>query len=140
MVACATKGNGEIIPALIPTRGYGYDPDLAPYTFDPNTGDVLTHTQTAGLLTGAPGGVRMVAGIGKPLADGSSIQSFDLGYPEFGYSTMNAAGTVLFAAYTSRGYGLFTSGATAPIAVARGGEPARYPGCGWWRTRSRASA
>jgi len=33
----ATKGNGEIIPALIPRRGYGYDPDLAPYAFDPTT-------------------------------------------------------------------------------------------------------
>src|SRR4030095_16314014 len=37
LIRYATKGNGEIIPALIPTRGYGYDSDLAPYAFDPNT-------------------------------------------------------------------------------------------------------
>ena len=36
LIRYATKGNGEIIPALIPTRGYGYDPDLVPYAFDPN--------------------------------------------------------------------------------------------------------
>jgi Bacterial extracellular solute-binding proteins, family 5 Middle len=28
LIRYATKGNGEIIPALIPIRGYGYDPDL----------------------------------------------------------------------------------------------------------------
>jgi peptide/nickel transport system substrate-binding protein len=37
LIRYATKGNGEIIPALIPLRGYGYDPDLAPYAFDPTT-------------------------------------------------------------------------------------------------------
>src|SRR4029453_18217733 len=37
LIRYATKGNGEIIPALIPIRGYGYDPDLAPYAFDPAT-------------------------------------------------------------------------------------------------------
>lgn len=31
----ATKGNGVIIPALIPAQGFGYDPTLAPYPFDP---------------------------------------------------------------------------------------------------------
>lgn len=31
----AAKGNGVIIPALVPMRGFGYDPDLAPYAFDP---------------------------------------------------------------------------------------------------------
>jgi mono/diheme cytochrome c family protein len=29
------KGNGVIIPALIPARAFGYDPALAPYAFDP---------------------------------------------------------------------------------------------------------
>jgi peptide/nickel transport system substrate-binding protein len=24
-----------VIPALVPFRGFGYDPDLAPYPFDP---------------------------------------------------------------------------------------------------------
>jgi peptide/nickel transport system substrate-binding protein len=37
LIRYATKGNGEIIPALIPIRGHGYDPDLAPYAFDPTT-------------------------------------------------------------------------------------------------------
>jgi peptide/nickel transport system substrate-binding protein len=31
----ATKGNGVIIPALVPVQAFGYDPDLAPYPFDP---------------------------------------------------------------------------------------------------------
>jgi peptide/nickel transport system substrate-binding protein len=31
----AAKGNGVIIPALVPAQGFGYDPDLAPYPFDP---------------------------------------------------------------------------------------------------------
>ena len=31
----ATKGNGVIIPALIPEAAFGYDPDLTPYPFDP---------------------------------------------------------------------------------------------------------
>jgi ABC-type transport system substrate-binding protein len=37
LIRYAAKGNGEIIPALIPVHGYGYDPDLVPYAFDPNT-------------------------------------------------------------------------------------------------------
>src|SRR5215471_16287321 len=35
LIRYATKGNGGIIPALVPVRGFGYDPDLAPYPFDP---------------------------------------------------------------------------------------------------------
>ena len=31
----AAKGNGVIIPALVPARGFGYDPTLTPYPFDP---------------------------------------------------------------------------------------------------------
>jgi len=30
------KGNGVIIPALVPERAFGYDPTLAPYPFDPD--------------------------------------------------------------------------------------------------------
>jgi peptide/nickel transport system substrate-binding protein len=37
LIRYATKGNGVIIPALVPTQGFGYDPDLAPYSFDPGT-------------------------------------------------------------------------------------------------------
>jgi peptide/nickel transport system substrate-binding protein len=32
----ATKGNGQIIPALVPVQAFRYDPDLAPYPFDPD--------------------------------------------------------------------------------------------------------
>jgi peptide/nickel transport system substrate-binding protein len=35
LIRYATKGNGVIIPALVPVHGFGYDPDLAPYPFDP---------------------------------------------------------------------------------------------------------
>jgi peptide/nickel transport system substrate-binding protein len=35
LIRYATKGNGVIIPALLPVRSFGYDPDLAPYPFDP---------------------------------------------------------------------------------------------------------
>jgi peptide/nickel transport system substrate-binding protein len=35
LIRYATKGNGVVIPALIPAQGFGYDPDLVPYPFDP---------------------------------------------------------------------------------------------------------
>jgi peptide/nickel transport system substrate-binding protein len=35
LIRYAAKGNGMIIPALVPARGFGYDPDLTPYPFDP---------------------------------------------------------------------------------------------------------
>jgi peptide/nickel transport system substrate-binding protein len=35
LIRYATKGNGVIIPALVPVQGFGYDPDLAPYPFAP---------------------------------------------------------------------------------------------------------
>lgn len=35
LIRYATKGNGVIIPGLLPVQGFGYDPDLAPYPFDP---------------------------------------------------------------------------------------------------------
>jgi peptide/nickel transport system substrate-binding protein len=34
LIRYATKGNGVIIPALVPAQGFGYDPALAPYPFD----------------------------------------------------------------------------------------------------------
>ena len=37
LIRYATRGNGVIIPALVPVQGFGYDPDLAPYPFDPVT-------------------------------------------------------------------------------------------------------
>jgi mono/diheme cytochrome c family protein len=30
------KGNGVIVPALVPAQAFGYDPALAPYAFDPS--------------------------------------------------------------------------------------------------------
>jgi peptide/nickel transport system substrate-binding protein len=35
LIRYAAKGNGVIIPALLPVASFGYDPDLAPYAFDP---------------------------------------------------------------------------------------------------------
>jgi peptide/nickel transport system substrate-binding protein len=35
LIRYAAKGNGVIIPALVPPQGFGYNPDLAPYPFDP---------------------------------------------------------------------------------------------------------
>jgi peptide/nickel transport system substrate-binding protein len=36
LIRYATKGNGVIIPALVPAQGFGHDPDLPPYAFDPD--------------------------------------------------------------------------------------------------------
>jgi peptide/nickel transport system substrate-binding protein len=35
LIRYAAKGNGVVIPARIPVQGFGYDPDLPPYPFDP---------------------------------------------------------------------------------------------------------
>jgi peptide/nickel transport system substrate-binding protein len=35
LIQYALKGNGKVIPALVPRQGFGHDPDLAPYPFDP---------------------------------------------------------------------------------------------------------
>jgi peptide/nickel transport system substrate-binding protein len=39
----AAKGNGVVIPALVPRQGFGYDPELAPYPFDPEQARHLLH-------------------------------------------------------------------------------------------------
>jgi peptide/nickel transport system substrate-binding protein len=36
LIRYAAKGNGVVIPALVPFQGFGYDADLAPYPFDPS--------------------------------------------------------------------------------------------------------
>ena len=41
LIRYATKGNGVIIPALLPVQGFGYDPALAPYAFAPEKTRVL---------------------------------------------------------------------------------------------------
>jgi ABC-type transport system substrate-binding protein len=35
VIRYAAKGNGVILPALLPVGGFGYDPELTPYPFDP---------------------------------------------------------------------------------------------------------
>jgi peptide/nickel transport system substrate-binding protein len=35
LIRYAAKGNGVILPALVTGQGFGYDPNLAPYPFDP---------------------------------------------------------------------------------------------------------
>ena len=50
LIRYAAKGNGEIIPALVSRRGFGYDPDLPAYPFDPGTARQLLHD--AGYPTG----------------------------------------------------------------------------------------
>jgi len=35
LIQYATKGNGVVIPAVVPAQAFGYDPALAPYPFDP---------------------------------------------------------------------------------------------------------
>ena len=41
LIRYATKGNGVIIPALVAVNAFGYDPDLAPYPFDPGKARAL---------------------------------------------------------------------------------------------------
>jgi peptide/nickel transport system substrate-binding protein len=43
LIQYAAKGNGMIIPALVPARAFGYDPTLAPYAFDPARARQLLH-------------------------------------------------------------------------------------------------
>jgi peptide/nickel transport system substrate-binding protein len=35
LIRYAAKGNGVVVPALVAMHGFGYDPNLAPYPFDP---------------------------------------------------------------------------------------------------------
>ena len=35
LIRYAAKGNGLVVPALVAIQGFGYDPNLAPYPFDP---------------------------------------------------------------------------------------------------------
>jgi peptide/nickel transport system substrate-binding protein len=43
LIRYALKGNGLVIPALVPVQGFGYDPDLTPYPFDPIKAQHLLH-------------------------------------------------------------------------------------------------
>ena len=65
LIRYATKGNGVIVPALLAVNAFGYDPDLAPYAFDPAKArallreagypDGLAVTLIAPPRTGSPG-------------------------------------------------------------------------------------
>ena len=41
LIQYAAKGNGVIVPALLAASSFGYDPDLAPYPFDPGKARAL---------------------------------------------------------------------------------------------------
>jgi peptide/nickel transport system substrate-binding protein len=48
LIQYAAKGNGVLIPALLPPRAFGYDPALAPYAFAPATAQRLLQEADAG--------------------------------------------------------------------------------------------
>jgi peptide/nickel transport system substrate-binding protein len=52
LIRYAAKGNGVIIPALIPVPGFGYDPALTPYPFAPDKARHLL--REAGYAKGLP--------------------------------------------------------------------------------------
>jgi ABC-type transport system substrate-binding protein len=52
LIRYATKGNGVIIPALLPMQSFGYDAALTPYLFDPGKARQLLHD--AGYPSGFP--------------------------------------------------------------------------------------
>ena len=52
LIQYAAKGNGLIVPALVPVQGFGYDPDLAPYPFEPTKAQHLL--REAGYASGLP--------------------------------------------------------------------------------------
>jgi ABC-type transport system substrate-binding protein len=52
LIRYATRGNGVVVPTLLPEQAFGYDPDLAPYPFEPGTAQQLL--RQAGYPPGRP--------------------------------------------------------------------------------------
>ena len=102
VIRYAVKGNGVIIPALIPARGLGHDPALPPYPFDPGKARQLL--RDAGFPDGlpisliAPDDLKVQATvIGKMLEQGGfkvALQMLDRGrvQPEDGSQPPGSAG------------------------------------------------
>jgi peptide/nickel transport system substrate-binding protein len=65
LIRYATKGNGVIIPALLPVQALGYDPALAPYAFAPDRARALLgeagHADGLSLTLIAPEALRVQA-------------------------------------------------------------------------------
>jgi peptide/nickel transport system substrate-binding protein len=65
LIRYATKGNGVIIPALLPAQAFGYDPALAPYAFAPDQTRTLLreagHPDGLSLILIAPEALRVQA-------------------------------------------------------------------------------
>ncbi len=43
LIRYAAKGNGVLIPALLPAQSFGHDPELTPYPFEPTKARTLLH-------------------------------------------------------------------------------------------------
>jgi peptide/nickel transport system substrate-binding protein len=78
LIRYATKGNGVIIPALLPVQAFGYDPDLAPYAFD--AGKARTLLREAGYPNGlaltliAPEALRVQATVVSKMLEQAGFQ------------------------------------------------------------------
>jgi ABC-type transport system substrate-binding protein len=72
LIQYATRGNGVIVPALVPVQGVGYDPALMAYPFDPDKARHRAGGDGAALVSawaeGKRAGVSMICGGVRALA------------------------------------------------------------------------